>query len=239
MWGTLARQVTDTVKETASSAAASVAPHAGDVLRRVGEVVAPPTGGEEGSYDDDDDDDYEDEDDDGSCYSEEEDGVYFEDKEEGGEAGEGAGASPDLDRYRKMLFDPAAGAHESATNDPIVAAAPTSAADNNCGASESKISNDWEELLPRQQQQHAEAEAMRWHAEEPRSALNAKEAAEVEIERERARIQNEKEQREEGSRKEWVKMLKEKTRRAMQAELAEAERREKLRAEAEERRACQ
>eukprot|EP00584_Thalassiosira_punctigera_P022091 CAMPEP_0172553880 /NCGR_PEP_ID=MMETSP1067-20121228/52210_1 /TAXON_ID=265564 ORGANISM="Thalassiosira punctigera, Strain Tpunct2005C2" /NCGR_SAMPLE_ID=MMETSP1067 /ASSEMBLY_ACC=CAM_ASM_000444 /LENGTH=42 /DNA_ID= /DNA_START= /DNA_END= /DNA_ORIENTATION= len=42
MWGTLARGITETVKETASYAADSVAPHAGDVLRRVGEVVAPP-----------------------------------------------------------------------------------------------------------------------------------------------------------------------------------------------------
>ena len=89
MWGSLARGITETVKETATSAAASVAPHAGDVLRRVGEVVAPPMdNGDEEYYTDDDDD--------GSYYYEDEeveDGVEYEedDDEEG----------VDLDRYRK------------------------------------------------------------------------------------------------------------------------------------------
>ena len=95
MWGSLARGITETVKETATSAAASVAPHAGDVLRRVGEVVAPPmdNGDEEEEYYTDDDE----EDDDGSYYyeeEEEEDGVEFEDDDDGEEG-------VDLDRYRK------------------------------------------------------------------------------------------------------------------------------------------
>ena len=80
MWGSLARGITETVKETATSAAASVAPHAGDVLRRVGEVVAPPMdNGDEEYYTDDE------EEDDGSYYYEEEegeDGVEFEEDDD-------------------------------------------------------------------------------------------------------------------------------------------------------------
>ena len=95
MWGSLARGITETVKETATSAAASVAPHAGDVLRRVGEVVAPPMdNGDEEYYTDDDE-----EDDDGSYYYEDdegEDGVEFEEDDDDDDK-EGV----DLDRYRK------------------------------------------------------------------------------------------------------------------------------------------
>jgi hypothetical protein len=89
MWGSLARGITATVRETAHTAAESYVPGARDVLRRVGEVVAPPLhdgdGEEEGSsydadeYEDDeveeegeegggDDDDYDEYDDDEGLY---------------------------------------------------------------------------------------------------------------------------------------------------------------------------
>jgi hypothetical protein len=93
MWGSLARGITATVRETASSAAESYVPGARDVLRRVGEVVAPPLhdGDEDGEYyeddyvDDDDDDDEEDEEDE----DEDEEGEYYVDESDEREGGSG------------------------------------------------------------------------------------------------------------------------------------------------------
>jgi hypothetical protein len=53
MWGSLARGITQSVKDTASH----VAPTAGDVLRRVGEVVAPPHNDEEEEDEEEEDED--------------------------------------------------------------------------------------------------------------------------------------------------------------------------------------
>ena len=78
MWGSLARGITATVRETAHSAAsAAESVGARDVLRRVGEVVAPPL-----HLDDEDEDEYEDDEDDQDDDDDDNDGVYYDDEDE-------------------------------------------------------------------------------------------------------------------------------------------------------------
>ncbi len=105
MWGSLARGITATVRETAHSAAsAAESVGAREVLRRVGEVVAPPLhrdDEDEDEYEDDEDDQDDDDDDDGAHYDDEDEedegweegGVEFEDVDGEGRDGRGAARS--------------------------------------------------------------------------------------------------------------------------------------------------
>ena len=108
MWGSLARGITATVRETANSAASGDLDGAlrgtANVLRRVGEVVAPPLPDNDDDDDEylDDEEEYYDEDDAGSYYEEEEDdGVEFEGEADVATVGEEEKESPNLDRYRQ------------------------------------------------------------------------------------------------------------------------------------------
>ena len=94
MWGSLARGITATVRETAHSAAsAAESVGAREVLRRVGEVVAPPLhrdDEDEDEYEDDEDDQDDDDDDDGAHYDDE------DEEDEGWEEGGGQPAPPGM-----------------------------------------------------------------------------------------------------------------------------------------------
>jgi hypothetical protein len=211
MWGSLARGITATVRETASSAASGDLEGAlrgtASVLRRVGEVVAPPLQGEE-EYDDDDDYDedeqYDDNDDDdgGSYYEEDEDGVDFEGGDDGADAAEGeedeADQSPNLDRYRHKLGQTSddVGGDEITNNHSMsamkLAEDGLSTNDKNYGINDSATDDTKMEY---QLAQEVEAEKVRIAAQDASERARLLAAAK-EKEEEDARVRDEAERRE-------------------------------------------
>ena len=234
MWGSLARGITATVRETASSAASGDLEGAlrgtASVLRRVGEVVAPPLQGEE-EYDDEDDYDEDeqyddDDDDDGGSYEEEEDGVDFEGGgDDGADAVEGDNQedqSPNLDRYRHKLGQTNDDVGDEIMNNHSMSAMKLaedglSTNDKNNGINDSATDDTKMEY---QLAQEVEAEKVRIAAQAASERARLLAAAK-EKEEEDARV------RDEAERRQQIRLESEATAAAAAAEQAELERLER------------